>query len=381
MMRNGKVSENVLIRSVLRKIKGRREEVICGAGIGIDCAVLSFGEGEETLCSTNPVCAPTDRICVYGIHRALNNLAAAGAEPVGVLLSFLLPEGMEESILQDMMQQAENICAAHHVQIIGGHTETAMGVREPVLNVTGIGKRKRDCQTEKGSGRPGQDEKVSKMEIARPGQDEEVSEMGIARPGQDETVSKMGIVRPGQDVVVSKWIGLEGSVRIARECREALRRRYPERMIDEAAEFERFLSVIPEAATAVKSGVCGMHDVSQGGIFGALWELADKAGVGLEIDLKKLPIRQETVELCEFYDLNPYELLSGGALLMTTEDGTALVSALGKEGIPAVIVGKTTAGNDRVLYNEEEKRFLEPPKADQIYCLYQEKGKEKVWEQ
>ncbi|MCM1143759.1 MAG: AIR synthase-related protein [Blautia sp.] len=366
-MRNGKVSENVLIRSVLRKIKSRREEVICGAGIGIDCAVLSFGEGEETLCSTNPICAPTDRICVYGIHRALNNLAAAGAEPVGVLLSYMLPEGMEESILQDMMQQADTICAAHHVQIIGGHTEIAAGVREPVLTVTGVGKRKRGCQTERENGRPGQDEKVSKM--------------GIARPGQDEKISKMGIVRPGQDVVVSKWIGLEGSVRIARECREALRRRYPERMIDEAAEFERFLSVIPEAATAVKSGVCGMHDVSQGGIFGALWELAEKAGVGLEIDLKKLPIRQETVELCEFYDLNPYELLSGGALLMTTEDGTALVSALDKEGIPAVIAGRTTAGNDRVLYNGEEKRFLELPKADQIYYLYQKKGKEKVWEQ
>ena len=94
--------------------------------------------------------------------------------------------------------------------------------------------------------------------------------------------------------------------------------------------------------------------------------MANGAGVGLEIDLKKLPVRQETIELCEFFDLNPYELSSGGCLLMTAEDGNGLVDALKKEGIPAVVVGKTTDGNDRVLFNEEERRFLEPPKTDQL---------------
>lgn len=323
-MRIGKVSENVLVRSVLRKIKNRREEVICGAGVGADCAVLSFGEAEETVLSTNPVSASAGKVCVYGIHRALNNLAASRAEPVGVMLSVVLPEDAEEKELQEMMGQAEEICSAFHVEIIGGHTEVAAGIKEPVLTVTGIGKRKKS-----------------------------------ALPDEQT-------VKPGQDVIISKWIGLEGTVRLAKEDREALLTRYPVGMIDEASDFERFLSIVPEAAAAARSGVCGMHDVSQGGIFAALWEMAEQAGVGLEIDLRKLPLRQETVEICEFYDLNPYELLSGGALLMTAGDGTALVTALEKEDIPAIIVGKTTAGNDRVLYNGEEKRFLEPPKPDQI---------------
>ncbi|MBD5458669.1 MAG: hydrogenase maturation factor [Lachnospiraceae bacterium] len=325
-MRDGKISESVLMRSVLRKIKTKREEVVCGAGIGVDCAVLSFDEGEETVLSTNPVSAPADRVCVYGMHRALNNVAAAGAEPVCVLISAMFPAGTEESVIQDMMAQAEEICGQYRVQLSGGHTELTETTVQPVLTVTGVGKR---------------------------------------RKAEGDTRA----VKPGQDVVVSKWIGLEGTVRIAREYREALLARYPARMIDEAADFERFLSIIPEAATARKSGVCGIHDVSQGGIFGALWEMANGAGVGLEIDLKKLPVRQETIELCEFYDLNPYELSSGGCLLMTAEDGNSLVMALGKKGIPAVVVGKTTAGNDRVLFNEEERRFLEPPKTDQLYKL------------
>ena len=72
-----------------------------------------------------------------------------------------------------------------------------------------------------------------------------------------------------------------------------------------AKGFDKLLSVVPEAATAVKSGVSAMHDVTEGGIYGALWELAEASGIGLVIDLKAIPIRQETVEICEYYRLNP----------------------------------------------------------------------------
>ena len=110
-----------------------------------------------------------------------------------------------------------------------------------------------------------------------------------------------------------------------------------------------------------------MHDVTEGGIFGALWELAEASGIGLEIDLKKIPVRQETIEICEFFGLNPYELISSGCMLMAASDGNLLVRELEKEGIPAVVIGKAMEGNDRVLINEEERRFLEPPKADELY--------------
>ena len=165
-----------------------------------------------------------------------------------------------------------------------------------------------------------------------------------------------------QDIVVSKWIGLEGTVELVRQYREKLRERFPARMIDEAAAFDQYLSVAPEAATAMKSGVCSLYEVSQGGIFAGLWEMAQEAGVGLEVDLRKIPVRQETIEICEFFGENPYELLSGGCLLMTAKGGDALVKALRVEEIPAVVIGRTTKGNDRVLYNEGRKRYLDKPK-------------------
>lgn len=327
IMRNGKISENVLKRSVLKNIKTHRMETVNGAGIGRDCAVLSFGDGFETVLSTTPVTAPPEDLSGYAVPMVLNNIAAAGAEPVGVMLSILMPEKAEESDLQILMERAELNCHAANVEIVGGHTEASPVVNAPVVTVTGVGKRAvRTAGTPRG-------------------------------------------ICADQDIVISKWIGLEGTARLARQRRHQLCTRYPARMIEEAAGFDRFLSVIPEAATAVKSGVCGMHDASRGGIFGALWEMSSGAGVGLEIDLKKLPVRQETIEICEFFGLNPYELLSGGCLIMVTKDGSGLAASLEKQRIPAAVVGRTTKGNDRVLYHDEEKRFLDMPKTDQIYCI------------
>lgn len=325
-MRQGKISENVLKRSVLKKIKTHRDEVVSGAGIGKDCAILAFGE-EETVLSVTPVTAPVTELSSYAIPMALNNVAVSGAEPIGVMLSILLPEETEEAEFQRIMEQAEDVCSDLHVEIIGGHTEVTPAVAYPIMTVTGVGKKE------------------------------------AARAGFPQGI------KANQDIVVSKWIGLEGTARLAKEHKEELCSRYPMRMIEEAAAYDKYLSVIPEAATAMKSGVCGMHDVSRGGIFGALWEMASGAGVGLEIDLKKLPVKQETIEICEFFELNPYELLSGGCLIMVTEDGNDLVAALAREEIPAVIVGRTTDSNDRILYNEEEKRYLDMPKTDQIYYV------------
>ncbi|HPU63013.1 MAG TPA: hydrogenase maturation factor, partial [Mobilitalea sp.] len=73
------------------------------------------------------------------------------------------------------------------------------------------------------------------------------------------------------------------------------------------------------------------------------------------------------VEICEFFDINPYMLISGGCLLIVTDRGNLLTDRLIAEGIPATVIGRITEGNDRILLNGEERRFLEPPKADELY--------------
>lgn len=312
-------------RSVIRQLHTKRDEVLVGAAVGEDCAAMALAEDEMFVISTDPITGTAQDIGKLAILVTTNDLASAGAEPIGVMLTILLPENFEEPELKKMMQQLESACKDVSVQIMGGHTEVTRAVSQPVVTVCGVGK---------------------------------------AKKGQLVTT---GGARPGMDMIATKWIGLEGTSIIAKEKERELLTRYTADFISKAKEFDQYLSVMGEAAIAVSSGVGAMHDVTEGGIFGALWEMAEASSVGLEIDLKRIPIRQETVEICEFFDINPYELISSGCMLMAAEDGNTLVRKLEKAGIPAVVIGKATAGNDRVIVNEEERRFLEPPKTDELY--------------
>lgn len=325
MMKVGKVPESVLKRSVFKQLHTKREEVLLGAGVGEDCAAMQLREDEVFVISTDPITGTAQDIGELAIQITVNDLASAGAEPIGVMLTILLPEETEEAELKTVMAQVESACEKNRIQVMGGHTEVTTVVNQIVISVTGVGKAK-----------------------------------------EGSMISTAG-AEPGMDILLTKWIGIEGTAILAKEKEEELRGRFAQPFIDRAKAFDQYLSVLPEAATAVKSGVAAMHDVTEGGIFGALWELAEASGVGLEIDLKKIPLKQETVEICEYFGVNPYGLISSGSMLMAAKDGNGLALELEKAGIPAVVIGKATAGNDRVLLNEDERRFLEPPKTDELY--------------
>lgn len=312
-------------RSILRQIHTKREEVLLGAAVGEDCAAIQLAEDEVFVLSADPITGTAEDIGYLAVQVTLNDLASAGAEPVGLLLTVLLPTEITEPEIRQMVQQAEKACSRANVQIIGGHTEITTAVTRPVITATGVGK------AEKG-----------------------------------KLISTSG-AKAGMDIVLTKWIGLEGTSILAKEKKTELLSRFPESFILKAQEFDQMISVVPEAAVAVRSGVGAMHDVTEGGIFGALWEMAESSGVGLEIELKKIPVKQETIEICEFFGINPYELISSGSMLMAAADGNRLVMDLKQAGIASCVIGKATGGNDRVICNEEERRFLESPKTDELY--------------
>lgn len=324
-MKIGKVPESVLKRSVMKQITCKRPEVLVGAGIGEDCGVLKLARDEVFVVSTDPITGAAQDIGQLAVHITANDLASSGAEPVGILLTVLLPEDSEETVLRDIMKEVGQVCTQLDIQIVGGHTEVTAVVNQPLVSVTGIGKIK-----------------------------------------EGELVTTNG-ADPGMDIIVTKWIGLEGTSIIVKEKEAELAERLPEKLIETAKGFDQYLSVVPEAKIAMANGVASMHDVTEGGIFGALWEVAEASGIGLEIDLRAIPVRQETIEICECFQINPYQLVSSGSMLMAAPNGHDLVRELKKAGIEAAVIGKATEGNDRVLINEEERRFLEPPKTDELY--------------
>ena len=299
-MKIGKVSETVLKRSIFKQIHTKRDEVLLGAGVGEDCAAVKLSPGEIFVISTDPITGTVKDVGMLAIQITANDLASSGAEPVGVMLTVLLPEEIEEEDIREMMRQVEEACAHFHIQVMGGHTEVTRAVTQPVISVTGVGKVR-----------------------------------------EERLVSTAG-AKPGQDILVTKWIGIEGTSIIAKEKEKELLERFSQAFVDTAKGFDQYLSVLPDSRIAVEHGVSAMHDVTEGGIYGALWEVAEASGIGLEIDLKAIPIRQETIEICEYFELNPYYLISSGCMLMAADQGHDLVRKLEAAGIPAAVIGKST---------------------------------------
>ena len=142
-MKIGKVPESVLKRSVIRQLHTKREEVVLGAGVGEDCAALTLAPDEMFVMSTDPITGTIHEIGKLAILITTNDLASAGAEPIGVMLTILLPEHTEESLLKQLMQELEEAAAAVSVQIMGGHTEITRVVNQPLVTVCGVGKEER----------------------------------------------------------------------------------------------------------------------------------------------------------------------------------------------------------------------------------------------
>lgn len=324
-MNLGKLPETALKRSVLNQIKHRRDEVLVGPAIGEDCSVLTIGEDEVIVLSTDPITGTVHDIGTLAVHITANDIASNGADIIGILLTVLLPEQTEEAELRKMMQDIETVCKQLHIEVLGGHTEVTKAVTQPVVTVTGVGKMKRA-----------------------------------------DMIKTAGSI-PGQEIVMTKWAGLEGTAIIATAKESELLSKYSSGFIHNAKKMIDHISVVRESEVARAVGVTSMHDVTEGGIFGALWEIGAASKVGFEVDLKKILLKQETVEICEFYDINPYMLISSGSMLIVTDKANLLVDRLNGEGIAAAVIGRITEGNDRIIINEEERRYLEPPKSDELY--------------
>lgn len=324
-MKAGKLKESVLKRSVLKQVHKRASHTLEGPSVGGDFGAAVVSEDMAVVVSSDPITLTKEQIGSRAILAACNDVACSGAKPLGVSVTLLLPTSVNEEELRTIMKDMDQACELCGADILSGHTEVIRAVKEPLAVVTAIGVVEKDAMHH------------NRMLCA------------------------------GMDIVATKWIGLEGTSILAVEKAQVLRERLSQPFLDKARSFGEQMSVLPEAQIAHAYGVSAMHDASEGGIFGALWEMAECAGVGLEIDLKKIPIRQETIEICELLDVNPYKMLSGGCLLIAANDGAGLVMQLEKAGIPAVIIGKATEGNDRILLNEEERRFLETAQTDELH--------------
>ena len=176
--------------------------------------------------------------------------------------------------------------------------------------------------------------------------------------------------RAGQDIVYAGWAGLEGMLRIIGEKEAELRERFTPAFIGQMKAYDSELCGLSKIAVADVMGVSVIRQVSRGGILASLWDLAKDTELGLNLDLKKIAVRQETIEVCEHFRLNPYQLASGGSFLLLTENGEALADALNQKGIQAAVIGQLTDSNDKIIHNGEDMRYIDRPAPDELMKVF-----------
>lgn len=308
-MQTGKVPGNILYRSVTNLI-GR------GPVAARDCADLGKSDG-RVIASTQTGTMGNDISLRMAVYKAANNIWSAGGRLVGIQAAFLLREDAEEQELKAMTRNILRACGNCHTVLTGGHTEVCEGLSHNMVTITAIGEA---------------DEYAYPPKTA-----------------------------PGDAIVAVGTVGIEETAYILddEQMYGKLLTRFSARYLEPVKECEAWIPIEDEAAVAGKFGVKVMHDASDGGIFGALWDMALGTHRGFRVDLKAIPFRQEIVEISTYLGLNPYRMKSSGFFIAVTPDGAGLVEAMRREGMPACIIGYTTDNNDKILCNDEEISYLE----------------------
>lgn len=265
---------------------------------------------------------------MYALAAAMNELQAAGAEQLCAEIEITIPMYAFKSRMHTMEKIMKQLCKEKKIELANIHSEKSSIVNQTMVRVTVMG--------------------VAKVETKETPQYE------------------------GQTIVMTKWAGMEGMLRIATEQEASLRERFSTGFMKQILSYKEAIFAEKEIALAREAGVTIIRQVTDGGILAALWNLAKETGTGLEADLRQLPVLQETIEVCEHFRLNPYQLTSAGTLLLVTEDGENLVEMLKEHDIPVRIVGKLTDNNDKILQNGEEVRYIDRPAPDELMKIFEQ---------
>ena len=328
-MKIGKLTSEELDDIILSKIQGYREDVVLRPGIGIDCGGVQIGD-DVCMLSSDPITAASKDAGKLAVHVSCNDVAATGAEPIALLVTMLIPPKAELESVRELFEQMQMTAKELNVEIIGGHTEVTDAVNKIVICTTVMGKVK-----------------------------------------IDKYVSGNG-AQIGDNIIMTKFAAMEGTSIIAGDFPNLVVDILNDSEIKKCLALTDRISVVNEGRIAGDIGVTSMHDVTEGGILQAVWEVCNASGCGAIINSDKIPVLDETKKLCKALNLDPFRLISSGCMLITAEDGDKCVVEMHRMGIPATIIGKVKEGNILMVSNGVASE-LKPQERDEIYKLFNNK--------
>lgn len=326
-MNLGKCQESVLKRSVLRQLHKRDKSVVNRPGIGKGGAIMALKDTDYLFTHTEIFTGQWMEIADVLVPAMAMSAWTKGAVPQYLQMGVMLGEATEEEALRRLMQRIDQDCALYNIEVTGGHTEIVSGAREITVSATIIG-------------------------------------------FMDQIECKK--IQPGDDILVTGYVGLYGTSVIYHRYKDELEKRYYPDFLKEVDDFTSMFSIKKACDIARQYDTSMIYGIAKNGIFGALWEVAVAGQTGFTVDLKKIPLMQQTVEICNHFDVNPYLLSGYGSVIIATADGDHVKKALNEQGIAASVIGRFEDNHDKVIMNDDEKRYLDLSKRSELWTFLKE---------
>ena len=325
----GKIPIEILKEVVFKNLGANRGEVTLGPTAGVDGAVLDFG-AKNAIVSMDPITGAVERIGWEAINVNANDIATFGVEPAFFFSCIMLPENADSKIVETISTQMHNAAKDLGIAIVGGHCESTPGLSNPIV----VG-----CI------------------------------MGLTEKGKYVTAAG---AKAGDKLILTKSAGIEGTAILATDREAQLLKTFNPTLLETAKGFYSQISIVKDALTAFRAGgVHAMHDPTEGGILSGIHELADAAGLGVRVFEEKITVEPETAKICRFYEIDPLQLISSGALLIAAEPQATdkIVESLCREHIYAEVIGEFSPNpNKRVLIHKDGSvEMLPRPISDHLW--------------
>ena len=324
-----------LLAKILSQAPISDPRVIVGPAVGVDCAVVELDQ-TCLVFKSDPITFASDQIGWYTVQINVNDIATTGALPRWLLVTALLPEGKTTAeTVETISEQLYQACEKMSISVIGGHTEITSGLDRPILVGALIG------------------------EVAR-----------------ENLITPQG-ASVGDRILLTGGVPIEGTAILAREFADALKGTLSKDELREARDYltEPGISVLQEAQTATRAGgVTAMHDPTEGGLAGALWELAEACGHSLKIDPENVIVSPISEKICNHFDIDPLATIASGALLLTVKPDSldAVLAAMDAKGISCAQIGTVEESPVQVRQaTPEGVKPLPRPERDEIARVYE----------
>ena len=325
-MKTGKLTNEELKKIVLERLPICSTDISKGPAVGLDSAMIHSKEGMMII-SSDPITGASSDVGRIAIHVSCNDIACAGIKPTAIMLVVIAPSYATREDLIEVIDQASQAAREIGVDIVGGHTEVSDAVNRFVLMTTAIG-----FSTE------------------------------------NNTISAAG-AQVGDAILMTKSAALEGTAILAADFKSRLADTLTPEELLFAMNLVKDISVVKEGVLCGSLGVHAMHDATEGGILGAIWEISEASNIGCFLDLSKVPVLQETLKICKFMNLNPYGLISSGSMIITTGEPQRIISELSKIQINCTEIGKIVEKSRSFIDNNGQIHELLPPEADELYKI------------